>query len=82
MIIPVYKVEKYINRCVESVLVQNYHNIEVILVDDGSPDNCGIICDKYAETDSRIKVIHKKIVDYLMREMKDWILQQDNIYVL
>ena len=60
VIIPVYKVEKYINRCVESVLVQNYHNIEVILVDDGSPDNCGIICDKYAETDSRIKVIHKK----------------------
>ena len=46
VIIPVYKVEKYINRCVESVLVQNYHNIEVILVDDGSPDNCGIICDK------------------------------------
>lgn len=60
VIIPVYKVEKYINRCVESVLVQNYHNIEVILVDDGSPDNCGIICDKYAEKDSRIKVIHKK----------------------
>lgn len=82
VIIPVYKVEKYINRCVESVLVQNYHNIEVILVDDGSPDNCGIICDKYAEKDSRIKVIHKKMVDYLTREMQDWILQQDNIYVL
>ena len=62
VIIPVYKVEKYINRCVESVLVQNYHNIEVILVDDGSPDNCGIICDKYAETDSRIKVIQCSIL--------------------
>lgn len=59
VIIPVYKVEKYINRCVESVLVQNYHNIEVILVDDGSPDNCGIICDRYADKDSRVKVIHK-----------------------
>ena len=60
VIIPVYKVEKYIERCITSVKKQSYFNIEIILVDDGSPDNCGIICDKYAETDSRIKVIHKK----------------------
>ena len=51
VIIPVYKVEKYINRCVESVLVQNYHNIEVILVDDGSPDRCPQICDSFAQKD-------------------------------
>ena len=61
VIIPVYKVEKYIERCITSVKKQSYFNIEIILVDDGSPDNCGIICDKYAETDSRIKVIHKKL---------------------
>lgn len=60
IIIPVYNVEKYINRCIDSVLQQSYKNIEVILVDDCSPDNCGKICDEYAEKDNRIKVIHKK----------------------
>lgn len=60
IIIPVYKVEKYIHRCIDSVLNQTYKNIEVILVDDGSPDNCGIICDEYSQKDERIRVIHKK----------------------
>lgn len=60
VIVPVYKVEKYINRCIDSILNQTYKNIEIILVDDGSPDNCGEICDKYAEKDNRIKVFHKK----------------------
>lgn len=60
VIIPVYKVEKYLHQCVDSVLNQTYKNIEVILVDDGSPDNCPKICDEYAEQDKRIKVIHKK----------------------
>lgn len=59
VIIPVYKVEGYINKCIESVINQTYENIEIILVDDGSPDNCGRICDDYALMDSRIKVIHK-----------------------
>ena len=59
IIVPVYKVEKYIHRCVDSVINQTYKNIEIILVDDGSPDNCGRICDEYAAKDSRIKVIHK-----------------------
>lgn len=59
VIIPVYKVEKYLEKCVESVLNQTYTNLEIILVDDGSPDNCPAICDKYAEKDQRIKVIHK-----------------------
>lgn len=60
VIIPVYKVEKYIRRCIDSVLDQTLRDIEVILVDDGSPDNCGAICDEYASKDARIKVIHKE----------------------
>lgn len=60
IIVPVYRVEKYINRCIDSVLRQTYNNFELILVDDGSPDNCGNICDGYANMDMRIKVIHKK----------------------
>jgi glycosyltransferase involved in cell wall biosynthesis len=60
VIIPVYQVEAYINRCVDSVLNQKYRELEVILVDDGSPDRCGAICDEYALKDNRIVVIHKK----------------------
>ena len=60
IIVPVYKVEKYIDKCIKSIIDQTYENIELILVDDGSPDNCGKICDEYAAKDSRIKVIHKE----------------------
>ena len=60
VIIPVYRVEDYLVRCVESVLTQDYRNIEVILVDDGSPDKCPQICDELAKKDERIKVIHKQ----------------------
>ena len=60
VIIPVYKVEQYLPRCVDSVLAQTYRNLEIFLVDDGSPDDCGRICDEYAEKDGRIKVIHKE----------------------
>lgn len=60
VIIPVYKVEKELNKCIDSVINQTYSNLEIILVDDGSPDNCPAICDKYAEKDHRIIVIHKK----------------------
>lgn len=60
VIVPVYKVEKYIHRCVDSILEQTYADFELILVDDGSPDNCGTICDEYAAKDSRIIVIHKE----------------------
>lgn len=59
VIIPVYKVEKYLRRCLDSVLKQTFSNFELILVDDGSPDNSGMICDDYARKDSRIQVIHK-----------------------
>ena len=60
IIVPVYKVEPYIHKCVDSILGQTFTDFELILVDDGSPDNCGKICDEYAQKDSRIKVIHKE----------------------
>lgn len=59
IIIPVYKVEKYINRCIESVVKQSYKNLEIILIDDGSPDGCPQVCDCWAEKDERVIVIHK-----------------------
>ena len=59
IIIPVFKTEEYLEQCIESVLVQSYNNIEIILVDDGSPDKCPQICDSYQMKDARIKVIHK-----------------------
>lgn len=59
IIVPVYKVEAYLNKCISSIVNQTYQNLEIILVDDGSPDNCPAICDAWAEKDSRIKVIHK-----------------------
>lgn len=59
IIIPVYNVEPYLCKCIDSILAQTYTNLEIILVDDGSPDRCPEICDKYAEMDSRIHVIHK-----------------------
>ncbi len=60
VIIPVYKVEKYLEECVKSVINQTYKNLEIILVDDGSPDSCPILCDEWAKRDSRIVVIHKE----------------------
>ena len=59
VIVPVYKVEQYLEKCVDSILGQTFKNIEIILVDDGSPDNSGVICDEYAKKDHRIEVIHK-----------------------
>lgn len=59
VIVPVYKVEKYIHECVDSILAQTFSDFELILVDDGSPDNCGAICDEYAAKDSRVRVIHQ-----------------------
>ena len=60
VIVPIYNVEKYLKKCIDSIINQTYKNLEIILVDDGSPDNCGKICDEYAKNDKRIKVIHKK----------------------
>ena len=60
IIVPVYRVEEYLARCVDSILAQTYKHLEIILVDDGSPDNSGTICDSYAQHDDRISVIHKQ----------------------
>lgn len=60
IVVPVYKVEKYLVRCVKSLSNQTLRDIEIILVDDGSPDNCGHMCDEFEKADSRIKVVHKK----------------------
>ena len=60
VIVPVYKVEPYIHKCVDSILAQTFSDYELILVDDGSPDTCGNICDEYAKKDARIRVIHKE----------------------
>ena len=60
VVVPVYNVEKYLYRCVDSIRNQTYQNLEIILVDDGSTDNSGVLCDEIAKLDSRIKVVHKK----------------------
>lgn len=60
IIVPVYKVEDYIEKCIDSILLQSYTDFELILIDDGSPDKCPLICDQYKERDSRVKVIHKQ----------------------
>lgn len=60
VIVPIYKVEKYLQKCVENLINQTYSNLEIILIDDGSPDGCPALCDAYAMQDRRIKVIHKE----------------------
>lgn len=60
VVVPIYKVEKYLKKCIDSIINQTYKELEIILVDDGSPDNCGKMCDEFALKDNRIKVIHKE----------------------
>ena len=60
IIVPVYNASKYLKKCVDTIISQTYENIEVILIDDGSTDNSGKICDQYSINDKRVKVIHKK----------------------
>jgi len=60
VVVPIYKVERYIRKCLDSIIGQSYQDFEIILVDDGSPDDCPKICDRYADKDTRIKVIHKE----------------------
>ena len=69
VIVPVYKVEPYLDRCVQSIVNQTYANLEIILVDDGSPDHCPAMCDAWAEKDNRIRVIHKKTAVCLLHAM-------------
>ena len=60
VIVPVYRVEKYLEECIDSIIGQTYPFLEVILVDDGSPDGCGAICDRYAQKDPRVIVVHQR----------------------
>ena len=60
IIIPIYKVAQYLDECVTSIIKQTYKDLEIILVDDGSPDECPQICDEWAKKDTRIKVVHKE----------------------
>ena len=60
IIVPIYNVQKYLDRCMKTLLNQTYRNIEIILVDDESPDECPKMCEEYAKIDQRVKVIHKK----------------------
>ena len=60
VIVPVYNTEKYLHRCIDSVLAQTYQDFELLLIDDGSQDSSGAICDEYAARDSRVKVFHKE----------------------
>ena len=60
VIVPVYRVEQYLHKCLDSLVNQTYRDLEIILVDDGSPDTCGAICDAYAARDGRIRVIHQE----------------------
>lgn len=69
VIVPIYNIEQYLKNCVDSIIKQTYKNLEIILVDDGSTDNSGKICDEYKESDHRIKVIHKKMAVLLVLEI-------------
>ena len=87
IIVPVYKVEQYLDRCVESILAQTFTDFELILVDDGSPDNCPQMCDDWANRDNRITVIHKPNgglsdarnagIDYVLSQQPD----EDKSYI-
>lgn len=68
VIVPAYGVEKYIEKCLDSIINQTYRNIEIILIDDGSKDSSGEICDNYAKLDSRIKVYHKENGGFIRRK--------------
>lgn len=80
VIVPVYKVEAYLSRCIDSILAQTFKDFELILIDDGSPDNCGKICDDYAKKDSRIFVIHQKNggVSVARNNAIEWTLKNSN----
>ena len=67
VIVPVYKAEQYLHKCLDSLLKQTFTDFEILLIDDGSPDYSGRICDEYAEKNSRIRVFHKKMVELVLR---------------
>ena len=82
VIVPIYNVEKYLARCVDSIVNQTYKNLEIILVDDGSPDRCPQMCDDYAEKTAELRLFIKKTEDFPMPEMQEWLLLQESISAL
>lgn len=82
VIIPVYKTEKYIERCLNSVVHQTYKNLEILLIDDASPDNCPKICDEWAKRDSRIKTFHIENKALPMQEISVYPIQTVNLLPL
>lgn len=82
VIVPVYNRENYIEQCIRSLINQTYNNIEVIIVDDGSTDKSGNICERMASEDERIIVIHKKTAEYLTQGMLEYLVQKANISLL
>ena len=82
VIVPIYNAEKYLNKCLESIIGQTYKNLEIILVDDGSSDNSPTICDAWAQIDSRIRVIHKRTAACLLRETPESIWHKAIILAL
>lgn len=79
IIVPIYNVEKYLDECMLSLLNQTLEDIEIILVDDESPDNCPKMCDEYANKDKRVKVVHKKMVDSALLVIQDLMLLQESM---
>lgn len=82
IIIAMYKGEKYIRECIESVINQDYSELEIILIDDGSPDKCGEIADKYAQKDKRIIVVHQKNMGVSASRTKELIYRMVSIFAL
>ena len=79
VIVPIYNVEQFLSKCIQSIINQSYSRLEIILVDDGSTDDSPQICDEFKEKDKRIKVIHKKMGDCQMREMLELKWHLENI---
>lgn len=79
VIVPIFNVEKYLDECMVSLLNQTLKDIEIILVDDESPDNCPKMCDEYANKDKRVKVVHKKMVDSALLVIQDLMLLQESM---
>lgn len=82
IVVPVYNVEKYISTCINSLLQQDYENIEIILIDDGSQDHSSSICDTYARKDTRIRVYHKKILGSVLHGILELSVQLESILCL
>jgi len=80
VIVPIYRIEKYLSKCIDSILCQSFKDFELLLVDDGSPDNCPQICEDYAKKDTRIKVIHKKN-EGLLSARKEGLKQAKGTYI-